>query len=83
MLSKIPIQWVPTAEDEEAILLCPICESPPDYCQDHHHYLCEECEAPLDLDSQQEYWECSECDAYENPDDVLEKINIEYMMRRI
>ena len=43
--------------EEDSILLCPICNDPPDYCQDHKHWLCSRCSEPLDINDDG-FWEC-------------------------
>lgn len=55
--------------EEESELLCPVCESLPDFWQDHSHYRCGRCESPLEIetnDKDEEVWECPEC--FQNPD---------------
>ena len=66
-MKPIKTEWIIPEEcdAEESILLCPVCESPPDYCQDHHHYTCPDCGEPLELDRMLENWECWTCPAEE------------------
>ena len=65
-MKPIKTQWIHSKDEEneldpETVLLCPVCESAPDYCQDHNHYLCQECKEPLELSGDQEFWECWTC----------------------
>ena len=64
----IKSKYIHYEDCDEVDLLCPVCESPPDYCLDHNHYRCPDCHEPLELDcspydqdQSEEYWQCYSC----------------------
>lgn len=53
-------------DPRDSYIPCPVCGSPPDYCQDHNHYYCEVCSEPLECqveDVNGNYiWACEHCE---------------------
>lgn len=67
-MAELLVKHINYEDTNEFNYACPICGDPPDYCQDHNHWLCGRCGSPFEIEENekgQEIWECPQC--FQNP----------------